>query len=251
MIGDQKENKFVTVATKISRESAETLNRIARSKDMEVYELLQLMCMVLVRATSDKHNLSDEISRLLVLFHSEPGWKNAFNLCNPTAENEIAEEVLILQQQGRKGFGAVKIEKPWMGAWKQTENADEIVSRVLEVCMPGVYRRIRELGAAMGCESLTDLLITLTEAKTILYLEEENRREMMAANNIAENGRPYQYGQRTKIHHHRTPDGEAARQQRIMFDADDRDTAEREALDGEIRQREEPPEDMKPFDVEW
>lgn len=222
MIGEQEDNsKFVNVSTKVRPETAEVLNRIAMSRGIKVYELLQLMCQVLVRATSDTHNLSDEINRILILFHSEPGWKDAFNLCNPTAENEVAEEVLIIQQKDKKGFGAVKVEKPFMGDWTQTENSDQIVSRVLEVCMPGVYRRIRRLGAAMQCQSLTDLLITLTDAHTIMQLEEEDRREMEAANNYTDNGRQYAYGQRTKIHHHRTPDGEAARQQRIQFGADD------------------------------
>lgn len=211
----------MTVATKISPESAEVLNRIARSRGMEVYELLQLMCQVLIRSTSDIHNLSDEINQLLILFHSEPGWKDAFNICNPTAETEIAEEILILQQKDKKGFGAIKVTKPWMGEWTQTENAEYIVGRVLEVCMPGVIKRIRELGASMGCKSLTQLLITLTDAKEILHLEEQDRREMEAANDYTDNGRRYAYGQRTRIHHHRTPDGEAARQQRIRFNADD------------------------------
>ncbi len=219
---EQEDNgKFVNVSTKVSPETAETLNRIAKSRGMKVYELLQLMCWVLVRATSDVHNLSDEINRILVLFHAEPGWKDAFNLCNPTAQSEVVEEILILQQEGKKGFGAVKVTKPWMGEWLQTENADNIVSRVLEVCMPGVSQRIRQLGRDMQCTSLTDLLITLTDARTIMHLEEQDRREMEAANDFTENGRRYAYGQRTKIHHHRTPDGEAARQQRIQFDTDD------------------------------
>lgn len=247
MIGeDQKDTeRFVTVSTKITNESAEILNRIAKSRGIQVYELLQLMCQVLVRSTSDRHNLSDEISRLLTLFHSEPGWKNAYNICNPTAESEVAQEVVILQQPGKKGFGAVMVDKPYMGQWTQTMCVDDIVERIIEVCMPGVYRRIRRLSISMECESITDLLITLTDAREIAELEESDRKEMEAAGNFTDNGREYKYGARTKVHHHRTPDGEAARQQRLLFPDIDHETGET------MRDSTTEPQDFRPFGEEW
>lgn len=246
------DKKFVNVGTKLPPDVAQTLVRVAESRGMKIYELLQLVCWVLVRATSDKHNLSEEINQLLIMFHNEAGWKDAFNLCNPTADNEIAEEILILEQEGKKGFGAVMIQKPFMGEWTQTENAELICNRVLEVCMPGVYTRIRKLIGSMKYNSLTELLIKLTDAQIILDLEEENRREMEAANNIADNGRAYNYGQRTRIKHHRTVDGEAARQQRIMFDDIDRETADNEVQEWEGEHREtDEPRDFKPFTSEW
>lgn len=251
MIGEeQNTERFVTVSTKISAEAAEVLNRIAKSKGIQVYELLQLVCQVLVRATSDRHNLSDEMHRLLTLFHAEAGWKDAFNICNPTAETEVAQEVLILQQPGKRGFGAVMIDKPFMGTWAQTECTDDIVERIIEVTMPGVYRRIRHLSQAMECTSITDLLITLTDAREVAELEEADRREMMAANNLTDNGKEYKYGARTKVHHHRTPDGEAHRQQRIIFDDFDRSAAANETKEWEGEQRGDG-EPVRPFDQEW
>lgn len=247
---EKPKQKYKNIGTKIPGDMYQALRRFARSKDMELYELLQLVCWVLVRATSDQHNLSDEINRLITLFHNESGWKDAFSLCNATAETEIAEEILILQQADKKGFGAVKIQKPFMGTWTQTENADVICNRVLEVCMPGVYQRVRKLSGVMGCSSLYDLLMSLTDRQAIIELEEANRREMEEANNIADNGRAYNYGQRTRIKHHRTPDGEDARQQRILFDDIDRETADNEVEDWEGEHSDHEPK-FKPFTEEW
>ena len=71
MIGDnQKEQGFVTVATKVSPEMARVLNQIARAKGIKVYELMQLVCWFLVKYTSDEHNLSEDMQKLMILFHS-------------------------------------------------------------------------------------------------------------------------------------------------------------------------------------
>ena len=37
----------------------------------------------MIRTASGEYNLSDEINRLLTLFHLEPGWKDAYNYKRP------------------------------------------------------------------------------------------------------------------------------------------------------------------------
>ena len=233
---DKRERGFVTVATKVSPEMARVLNLIARDKGIKVYELMQLVCYFLVRYTSDRHNMSEEMNKLMMMFHNEVGWKDAFNLCNPSADTEVAEEILILQQPGKAGFGAVKIQKPWMGAWLETDNQLDIVERVLEVCLPSVYQHLRELTYNLDCKRVGEALITLADAKTIEYLNEQTRREMEGSV-VNEAGRQYQYGQRTKRVPHYSPDENPYQQQTIHFDDDDGDTAEREVHDfqGEYR----------------
>ena len=121
------EGGYELLQTKVSTKAAERLNRIARNRGTTAYGMIQLVCQFLIRTASEEYNLSDEINRLLTLFHLEPGWKDAYNSCDPTAETEIAQEILILQQPGRKGFGAMMINKPFMGAWTETECIDDIV----------------------------------------------------------------------------------------------------------------------------
>ena len=226
----KREKDFVTVATKVSPEMASVLNLIARQKNITVYELMQLVCWFLVRYTSDRHNMSDEMNKLMMMFHNEVGWKDAFNRCNPTAETEVCEEILIMQQTGKSGFGAVKIQKPWMGAWLQTDNQLDIVERVLEVCLPAVYKHLRELADTMDCKRVGEALVALADDQTIEYLNEQTRREMEGAVKN-DYGRAVEYGNRSKRIPHYTPDENPYHQQRIVFDDDDADTADREVHD--------------------
>ena len=185
------------------------------------------MCQFIVRTASGEYNLSDDINRLLTLFHLEPGWKDAYNSCDPTADTEIAQEVLILEQPGRRGFGALMIDKPFMGQWTETECVDDIIDRVIEVCSPGIWKRIHCLMDQMGTESIIDLLVTITDGRIIYELEEANRREIQQADNIASNGRAMEYGARTRRKKHFDPD---TMPQTIKFDAFDSDLAKEESV---------------------
>ena len=250
----QNEGKYKTVATKISPAMAEVLSAIAKAKGMEVYELIQLCCWFIVKMSSPEHNLSEELEKLMILFHNEPGWADAFNLCNPSAVADIEEEILILQQEGKHGLGAVKITKPWMGVWKQTECVEDIVERVIEVCLPGIYKRLRYLTTDLGCESIVDTLVTLADAQMIERLNEMNRQEYEEAANYTEGGRQLEYGQRTRQKKHLSPDSPGF-QTRIDFDEYDAGTID--ATDnGGLCQRhatetDEPEQPTyRPFDVE-
>ena len=136
--------------------------------------------------------------------------------------------VLILEQQGHKGFGAVMIDKPWMGEARQTECVDEILERVCETTMRGIYRRLRQLGAKLECQNLSDVLLTLIDGQTINQLEEEFRAELPQMGDVADNGRVLAYGKKTKAKQKRTPDS-VARDQRIIFDEVDKALADMEA----------------------
>ena len=111
--------------------------------------------------------------------------------------------------------------------------------------MRGIYRRLRMLGAKMDCENLSDVLLTLIDAQTILELDKELKEELPQMGDRTEKGREYAYGKRTKAKHHRTPDGEAMRQQRIRFSADDVPDL------SELNDNDKEPEEWRPFGQEW
>ena len=224
-MSEEKDN-YVLLQTKVKRREAERLERIAKGRGTNIYGLLQLMCQFIVRTASGECNLSDDINRLLTLFHLEPGWKDAYNSCDPPADTEIAQEVLILQQPGRRGFGAVMVNKPFMGQWTETECVDDIIDRVIEVCAPGIWKRVHCLMKQMECESIIDLLVTITDSRIIYELEEANRREIQQADNITSNGRAIEYGARTRRKKHFDPD---TMPQQIQFDAFDSDIAKEES----------------------
>ena len=149
-MSEEKKEGYELLQTKVSTKAAERLNRIARNRGTTTYGLIQLVCQFLIRTASGDYNLSDDINRLLTLFHLEPGWKDAYNSCDPTADTEIAQEILILQQPGRRGFGAVMVNKPFMGAWTETECVDDIIERIIEVCAPQKAVRDTQVGVHTG-----------------------------------------------------------------------------------------------------
>jgi len=244
--------RFEVLSTKIDPAMAEVLNACCDALGVDVYHLLQWFAYTIIRASAPMHELDPRIQKLLTMLESDAGWQQAFNIANPN-ELKVAQAILILEQEGRRGFGAVMIDKPFMSEARQTECVDDILERVTSVTMRGIYRRLRMRGAEMDCEHLSDVLLTMLDRQDILNAEDRDRDEMPGMGNHTDNGRQLAYGKKTKAKQHRTPDSVAI-DQRIKFDDYDREIAGYEVQDweGEHRQTEEPPDEMmRPFDVEW
>ena len=216
-----KDERFEQLGTKIDPAMAEVLNACCDAMGVDVYHLLQWFAYTIVKASAPMHNLDPRIQKLMTMLDRDAGWQNAFNLCNPD-KLKVAQVVLILEQQGHKGFGAVMIDKPWMGAMmRQTECVDDILERVCEVTMSGIYRRLRVMGADMECNNLSDILLTMLDVQDLLNSEERDANELPGMGDIAPNGRAVAYGKRTKRKKHFTPD--TLPTQCTIFDDFDRD----------------------------
>ena len=250
--------KYEGVSVKLSPDQYALLNAICDALGVNTYQIFQMFFYTLCKAAAPMHELSPEIRKIMTLMETDAGWANAFNMANPN-HLHVAQAILILEQEGKKGFGAVMIDKPFMGKARMTENVDDILERATEVTMHGIYRRLRLVGGMMGCNNLSDILLDLIERQGKDLREEDDRIQMNGEAQFSESGRRIEYGKRTKAKHHRTPDGEAMRQQRIVFDDNDREVADMEAKgwEGEHRQTEEPPTDMekelgfRPHGEEW
>lgn len=213
----QKE-KYVTLATKVSRTAAEQLSRIAKSKGMTIYELIQMVCDTLIRYMDDRHNLSEEMERAMSIFEHMVGWDDALNLADPTANKEIAQAVYILQDAdgNHKGFRAKMVSKPFMGIWEETSNVMDIFERIFNICMPELYMKLFRARIILGCERVSEVINMLADAEVIMHLNGELRQEFEDAARM-DNGKEYGYGQKTKGLQHRTPDS-VAMDQRFNFD---------------------------------
>jgi hypothetical protein len=190
----------------------------------------------MIRAAADPHALNPDIQKIMTMLEADAGWQHAFNLAAPNTKTKVAQVVLILEQEGRKGFGAVMIDKPFMGAATMTECTDDILERVCEATMRGIYRRLRLMGAKMDCQNLSDVLLTMIDAQTILDLDEGFRAELPGMGDYNYNGKQVAYGKKTKAKQHRTPDS-VAQDQRIKFDDYDREVADYEVQDWEGEHR--------------
>lgn len=233
---NNKEN-YALLQTKISPQQAELLDAICNVLGVNTYQIFQMFFYTLCKASAPMHELSPEIRKLMTLMETDAGWAEAFNMANPE-RLKVAQAVLILEQQDHKGFGAVMIDKPFMSDARMTECVDDILERVCEVTMHGIYRRLRLIGAEHDCTNLSDILLTMVDAQTVLDMDEASKIEMKGEALYDYRGRPIKYGARTKAKQHRTPDS-LAMDQRIKFDDFDRETAEREVFDNKNIRTEE------------
>lgn len=241
MSQNNKEN-YALLQTKISPQQAELLDAICNALGVNTYQIFQMFFYTLCKASAPMHELSPEIRKLMTMMETDAGWAEAFNMANPE-RLKVAQVVLILEQQDHKGFGAVMIDKPFMSDARMTECVDDILERVCEVTMHGIYRRLRLMGARMDCKNLSDVLLTMIDAQTIHDMDEQSKVEMKGEALYDYRGRPIKYGARTKAKQHRTPDSLAndqrIKQQTIVFDDFDRETAEREVFDNKNIRTEE------------
>lgn len=247
------DEKFVPMATKISPAAAEVWDAICQARQTDTYHMLQNFIYTMIRAAADPHALNPDIQKILTMLDTDAGWQKAFNLCAPNEKMKVSQVVLIMEQEGRKGFGAVMVNRPFMGDATMTECTDDILERVCEVTMRGIYRRLRLLGAQMECNNLSDVLLTLIDSQTILDLAGDVQAEGPQMGDRADNGHEYAYGKRTKQTKRRTPDT-LDLQQRITFtDADRQQVDEEVARSSSDKTSGQPDDepDWRPFGQEW
>ena len=226
------------LSVKISPDQSVLLNAICDVLGVNTYQIFQMFFYTLMRASAPMHELSPEIQKIMTFMETDASWAEAFNMANPN-DLRVARTILILEQEDKKGFGAVMVTKPSLPGEKpiMTECVDDILECVTEATMIGIYNRLRRLGARLHCEHLSDILLTMIDAQSILLTEEENRFEMKGEAMYDSRGRKIEYGKKSKAKQHRTPDS-VATDQRIKFDDYDREVADYEAKDweGEHRQ---------------
>lgn len=223
----QIDDRYVTLATKVSRTAAEQLARIAKRKGMTIYELIQIVCDTLIRYMDDRHNLSAEMERAMSIFEHLTGWADALNLADPTVHKEVAQAVYIFQSAPdtpRKGFRAKMVSKPFMGTWDETSNVMDIFERIFNICMPELYMKLYRARIILGCERVSEVINMLSDAEVIMRLNGELRAEFEDAGR-SENGKAVAYGQRTRRKKHFTPDTMPGN----LFGDDDRAFADMEA----------------------
>lgn len=262
MIGEQKtkDEGYVSIATKVPANVAELLTILSRMRGMEVYELLQLLVNGFISYAKAETSVPDEFMHLYDSLKFDSAWNNAYNFASPKAQQDIAQMILILQQPGRKGFGMVMIDKPFMSEARLTRCIPDIVARMLELALGfRDYVNLRQMVIYHEATDPLDMIRKMIVAQNVIDIEESDRQELPGYGMHHDYGRAIEYGQKTRRVKHRTPDSLSNSQQRIIFEDIDRESATNEAQDweGEHRQHEDPPEDMenimgfKPHGQDW
>lgn len=202
----ENNEKFVPMGTKISADMAVVWNAVCDALETDTYNLLQQFIQSTIKAASTPHEKSQEVERLLNMLDIDVGWQKALNICAPNGKLSIAQMILIVEQEDKEGFEAIMLDKPFMGECQQTENADKIFERLVEVIFKRTYRRLRMLGAKLHVESQRALLEKMIDTETDANLSAEEWEEMHGLNDFAENNRRVEYGKRTKRVKHQSPD---------------------------------------------
>ena len=260
MIGEQNsQDGTKNVSTKVPVWVAELLNLICASRGTDIYGLLKLVLEFIIETAKVSGPVPPAMQTILHMLKMDVDWNRAFAFSDPSATMDVAQVILVLQQHdkdgARQGFGLAMIDKPFLPGETPTMTlcVDDILERVAEVSMKGLYRDLRQVGVALETESLRETLTMMCDAQLIKHLDEMDAAELPALGNFHDFGKAIEYGQKHKRKQHRTPDS-YAQDQRIKFDDDDREVSDYEAKDweGESRQKDEPPEGLpRPFDVEW
>lgn len=223
-----------TLSVKVSQETYELLNILAEGlhHGTNANDLLKMFIQAFIESAKHTGPVSPEIRLLLDMLKMDAGWNQAFNFADVTKQKQVAQVVLILEQPGREGYGAVLINRPLMPNTTpyMTYCVDEILERITEVSMKGLYQELRDIGSELESESMRETLFTLCDSYKLAKMDRDMQDELPQLGNYSDFGRAIEYGKRTKRKKHLTPD---SIQQRIVFGDDDREIADMEAKDWE------------------
>ena len=231
------EGNNATLSVKVSKETYDLLNILAEGMEhgTNANDLLKMFIQAFIESAKHTGPVSPDMQLLLDMLKMDAGWQNAFNLADVKTESEVAQAVLILQQPGRKGFGMVKIDRPFMETARMTYCVDDILERVVEVSMKGLYQELRDIGNILGTESMRETLFTLCDAYRLTKMDDELKEELPQLGNYSDFGRAIEFGKRTKQTKRRTPDSEANRQQRIIFGEYEKTIHDMSMEEGEVK----------------
>lgn len=198
---------FESVGTKISLPSHRRIMAVCKKLGLSKYELLQMMCETIIRYMDDRHNLTPEMEKAMAIFEHLKGWKNAFNLCDYTADAQITEAVYFLRDPRKKGVRAVLVERPMMKdgkQWTQNYNVMDIFERVISQLLPERYMRLRLLAVDNECTNLLQLIDQLIDEHAKDSDIAEVRKNFEDANRSEYGRKPVDAPYRRK--HHKSPE---------------------------------------------
>ena len=216
-----KDEGWVLLGTKVPPHIGQLFDLLAKQRGMASYELLQLLVNGFITAAKHDGPLTPELRLLIDSLKLDVAFNKAFSFANPTAQNEIAQVVLILQQPGRKGFGLMMIDRPFMGDAHTTYCVDSIIERVSEVGMGDIYKELRQVGVELETNSVRETLVLMCDAQKIANLKAMDEQEMPGMGDFHDFGKRIEFGNKMVRKPHRTPDSIA--QQKIMFNDFDRE----------------------------
>ena len=249
---------FELVQTKVPVHVKQLLDILAKQRGMSTYELLQLLIDGFITAAKASGPLSPQMKTLLEMLQTDTSWKGAFSFAGLSGTTDVEQVILIMRQRdpagrAKPGFGIAMIDHPCCGGTTMTLCVDDILERVVEVSMKGLYRQLRQIGVSLESNSIRETLTLLCDAKAIEDLNEQDRLEMPGYGEYHDFGKRVEYEKKFKRVPHRTPDS-VANQMSIHFDESDvPDLPELQDNEGEFKGNSDDGliDGVRPFDQEY
>ena len=180
-MSDESANRTVMLQTKVSPETGKKLEAICQQHGYSIFLMLRMFAETLVRFMDDRHNLNEDLLRIIRLFEDIPGWKRSICLVDDKQDFGISEAFYVLKAKGKTGSRLVHVERPMMDedadGWTATYNAQQILERFVEVLSPSLYRQLRMLAVEIGTDSLWDTVHTIVNQRSDNPDEAELRRQ--------------------------------------------------------------------------
>lgn len=178
---EAKEHEFrntIHLATRVSPEVGAQLIAISKKYGTSIFFILRMFADCLIRLSDDRHNLSEDLMRIIRQFENIPGWSKSICLADDTQEFGIVEAIYILRAPGKEGYRLCLVERPMMdgdaNGWLVTYNVQRILERFIEVMNPSLYRHLRLLAVELGTESMLDTIQRIADE----YMENPDEVEL-------------------------------------------------------------------------
>lgn len=176
---DTKEPRqhYKVLATKVSAEAAEMLEALAKKRGTTIYTMIQTMCRVFITLMCEGGPLSEELAKIIRLFESKQVWAK-FNIADPTTRASISRAIYFMNDAKgvKRGTECVMVGLPFMNEAEQTFNIQTIIEAFFGECLPGFYRRLRNIGVELETNSIYETLDKVLDLQAVDPNEQELHR---------------------------------------------------------------------------
>ena len=176
---ENEDKKTMQLQTKVTPEVYARLEAIGKQFGTSIYEILRLLSDCIIRFMDDRHNLSDDLVRIIRMFEDLPGWHKSICLADGLQDMEIIEAFYVLSANNDpNGCRLVLVERPMLNGdpdgWIATYNIQRMVERFMEIVSPSLYKHLRMLAVDMGTDSMLDTIHRIAD----LYRENPDEKEL-------------------------------------------------------------------------
>ena len=164
---------MVPVGTKVSPEAYARLQSIAKERGMTVYDMLQMFCDVMIRYMDDRHNLSEHMNQMIVIFDGINSWDKSNTLLNLERTAKILEAFYVIggiksgtksvTLEGRRVMHVEGGQNELFHDRTCTFNIQEIMEKFICILVPEVYKHLRRIGTELHTNSVLETMLKLAE----------------------------------------------------------------------------------------